>query len=159
MLRYFPPEAREKLGHRYVGPYLVVGKLNDVNYKIQSDPQSRVIVIVVHVDSLKAYEAEDGEAPRTSWLAIRMADQEVGVQTEISTLDQGVQYELPSDEGHASVTDTSASTDDTANAADTSGTHNSDISTIPEQSSGGLSQNRRNQRKCRPTRRFIEFSI
>jgi hypothetical protein len=66
VLRYYPPQARGKLGWGWIGPLLIVGKLNDVNYKIQASKKSKVQV--VHVNHLKLWEAEDEDNPPVSWL-------------------------------------------------------------------------------------------
>ena len=45
-----------KLQCRWEGPYLIVGKLSDVTFRVQLQPRSRAKV--VHYDRLKCYEGE-----------------------------------------------------------------------------------------------------
>ncbi len=60
---WYPPMARGKFGHGWVGPYLVLNKMNEYVYRIQMAPNqdSRV----VHVDHLKPFLSD--EHPE-SWL-------------------------------------------------------------------------------------------
>ena len=51
--RWYPPLAALKLGLGWTGPYKVLNKLSNVNYKIQRDPETKPIVL--HVDDMKPY--------------------------------------------------------------------------------------------------------
>ena len=62
--RYYPPKARQKFGHKWEGPYLVIQKVSDLCYRIQK--QATAPSLVVHVDHLKLYE---GNRPVESWLS------------------------------------------------------------------------------------------
>ena len=59
-----PPKARQKFGHKWEGPYLVIQKVSDLCYRIQK--QATAPSLVVHVDHLKLYE---GNRPVKSWLS------------------------------------------------------------------------------------------
>jgi hypothetical protein len=48
--RWYPPQARVKLGLGWTGPYLVVRRITEVTYQIQLAPERKPIV--VHVDHL-----------------------------------------------------------------------------------------------------------
>ena len=61
--RFYPPKARTKFGKGWQGPFLVVGKVNDLVYSIRKSPASHTLH--VHVDHLKAYE---GRCPVRNWL-------------------------------------------------------------------------------------------
>ena len=64
--RYYPPKARQKFGHKWEGPYLVIQRVSDLCYRIQK--QATAPSLVVHVDHLKLYE---GNRPVESWLPTR----------------------------------------------------------------------------------------
>ena len=51
VFRWYPPEANQKLGLGWIGPYKVVRKLSDITYEIErcSDHKRKI----VHVDHLK----------------------------------------------------------------------------------------------------------
>lgn len=51
VLRWYPPEANQKLGMGFIGPYKVVRKINEIHYEIErcSDSKRKI----VHVDHLK----------------------------------------------------------------------------------------------------------
>ena len=70
---YYPPLNREKLGRGWVGPYLVVSKLGEVNYRVQKSETQKLIT--VHVDSMKKYK---NEVPNC-WIPLRNS---VCTQTE-----------------------------------------------------------------------------
>ena len=53
---FYPPKAKQKLGQRWTGPYLVKHKVSDVLYQIQASSSSGPKI--VHVDNLRPYEAE-----------------------------------------------------------------------------------------------------
>ena len=59
-----PKKARQKFGHKWEGPYLVIQKVSDLCYGIQK--QATAPSLVVHVDHLKLYE---GNRPVESWLS------------------------------------------------------------------------------------------
>ena len=69
--RLYPPKAKLKFGRGWQGPYLVVRKVNDLVYTIQTTRQSRRMN--VHIDQLKKYE---GLRPVQSWLQDGMSDSE-----------------------------------------------------------------------------------
>ena len=56
---FSPPSMRDKFGRGWKGPYLIVDKLNDVNYVVQENPTARLITL--HVDHLKSYKHETPE--------------------------------------------------------------------------------------------------
>lgn len=51
MLRFYPPNLRNKLLPPYIGPYLLMAKVGEVTYCIQQSPTSRPVAI--HMDHLK----------------------------------------------------------------------------------------------------------
>ena len=53
VLRFYPPNLRNKLQSPYIGPYLVINKPGEVTYIIQRDPSQKPVTI--HVDHLKRY--------------------------------------------------------------------------------------------------------
>ena len=55
--RWYPPAHKEKFGRGWQGPFLIVAKVNDVAYRIQSSFQARPKVI--HINHLKPYLPED----------------------------------------------------------------------------------------------------
>jgi hypothetical protein len=59
--RYYPPTAGRKLGEKWRGPYLVLGRLGQTVYEIQRTESERPIR--VHVDHLKACEGVPERAP------------------------------------------------------------------------------------------------
>ena len=74
----FYPEAKEKFGRGWKGPYLVINKLGDVNYRVQKSESAQLVT--VHVDHMKIYEQDD--IPEL-WISI--CDRvDVGVQVKIS---------------------------------------------------------------------------
>jgi len=86
VLRLYPPNlTRDKLNARYVGPYLMLERTGEVNYKIQSGPRANPVV--VHVDHLKPYHTEE---PLESWVGdgdSNASPNEKGCQTD--PLDDG----------------------------------------------------------------------
>ena len=50
--RWYLPSAKQKLGQKWIGPYTVLRKINDLHYEIQSENNK---TIKVHVDHLKPY--------------------------------------------------------------------------------------------------------
>ena len=54
---FYPPSDKDKFGRGWKGPYLVVSRLGEVNYRVQKDETSQPIT--VHVDHIKAYTHED----------------------------------------------------------------------------------------------------
>ena len=73
---YHLPSDKQKFGRGWKGPYLVVDKLGELNYRVQEKPESRVLTL--HIDHIKSYEHETP----LSWLEPKV--KEVGVQTENS---------------------------------------------------------------------------
>ena len=57
VLRFYPPNLRNKLNPPYIGPYLVIGKPGAVTYSLQSMPAARTIF--VHTDHLKKYHGHN----------------------------------------------------------------------------------------------------
>ena len=49
----YPPNKQKKLAQPYQGPFLIIEKLNDVNYRVQQTPNSKKITL--HIDHLKEY--------------------------------------------------------------------------------------------------------
>ena len=60
VLLFYPPLARQKLGLKFLGPYRVTRKLNEVNYEIEA-PETKKTKIV-HINQLKPYLSEVREA-------------------------------------------------------------------------------------------------
>ena len=54
---FYPPEATEKFGRGWNGPYLVIYMLGSVNYRVQKSESAPVVT--VHVDHMKVYEHAD----------------------------------------------------------------------------------------------------
>ena len=75
---FYPLEAKEKFGRGWKGPYLVINKLGDVNYRVQKSESAHLMTI--HVDHMKIYEHDD--IPEF-WISIHDRV-DVGVQVEIS---------------------------------------------------------------------------
>ena len=73
---YHLSSDKQKFGRGWKGPYLVVDKLGELNYRVQEKPVSRVLTL--HIDHIKSYEHETP----LSWLEPKV--KEVGVQTENS---------------------------------------------------------------------------
>ena len=72
----YPPEAREKFGRGWKGPYLVLNRLGEVNYRVQKEPNSTPIT--VHIDHMKNYG--HGDTPEV-WIAGNGLNfREMGVQ-------------------------------------------------------------------------------
>ena len=65
VLRYYLPNQKDKLNPKYIGPYKVCSKINEINYKIQKSPNSPTII--VHIDCLKRYEFEEEEGPQAKF--------------------------------------------------------------------------------------------
>lgn len=63
VLRFYPPNLRNKLNPPYIGPYLVVKKLGEVTYQIQQKATSRPIA--VHMDHLKIFRTMN---PPPNWI-------------------------------------------------------------------------------------------
>ena len=76
--RYYPPRAKRKFGRGWIGPYLVVGKVNGLCYIIQKSLRSNGLV--VHVDHLKKCE---GVRPIQNWLAETVDNGEVPHRVEV----------------------------------------------------------------------------
>ena len=68
---YHMTSDKEKFGQGWKGPYLVVEKIGDLNYRVQETQQSRKITL--HVDQSKAFEHE----MPPSWLNGLKCDVEV----------------------------------------------------------------------------------
>ena len=51
---FWPPGDRTKLGRGWSGPYLVIKKLGEVNYRVQESQNRREITL--HIDHMKRYE-------------------------------------------------------------------------------------------------------
>ena len=60
---FYPPKAKQKLSQGWTGPFLVVGSLNNLLYRIQRTSSEGVKV--VHVDNLRKFEAK---TMPSSWL-------------------------------------------------------------------------------------------
>jgi hypothetical protein len=71
---FYPPEANEKPGRGWQGPYLIVKKLGEVNYQVQKDPLGKVTT--VHVDHIKAGENPEME----SWLENKSDELDKAIQ-------------------------------------------------------------------------------
>ena len=56
VLRFYPPNRRNKLKPRFIGPFRVMAPLGDVTYSIQKSSNSKPVT--VHVDHLKLYHTE-----------------------------------------------------------------------------------------------------
>jgi ribosomal protein L21E len=59
---HYPPNENFKFGQGWHGPFLIVNKLSELNYRVQKSENSRIIT--VHIDHIKQY---DHEVP-DSWL-------------------------------------------------------------------------------------------
>ncbi len=53
----YPPQLQVKSGKGWIGPFLVIKRLGEVNYVVQKSPDSRKITL--HVDHIKAYIHKD----------------------------------------------------------------------------------------------------
>ena len=64
VLRFYPPAViQSKLNSPYIGPFLVIEVMGEVNYMIQEAPEARTLV--VHVDDLKGFIDTSG---RRKWV-------------------------------------------------------------------------------------------
>ena len=63
VLRFYPPNLKNKLSSPYIGPYRIMAKLGAVTYSIQKTPSTRPIT--VHVDHLKLFHTVN---PPVSWV-------------------------------------------------------------------------------------------
>ena len=81
VLRFYPPNLRNKLKSLYIGPYLVISQPGAVTYTLQRDPSHRPVT--VHVDHIKRYHSEN--LPQ-SWLGLSAGDQSSGA---LGTTGQG----------------------------------------------------------------------
>ena len=80
-----PNINQDKMNFPYVGPYLVVKEIGEVNYLIQRN--SKAIPFTVHVDDLKLYQGKD--TPK-SWLPMDGSNPtDRGVQCELSISQEG----------------------------------------------------------------------
>ena len=63
VLLFYPPLARQKLGLKFLGPYRVTRKLNEVNYEIEAPATKKTKI--VHINQLKPYlsEVRDSDLP------------------------------------------------------------------------------------------------
>ena len=68
------PSDKQKFGQGWKGPYLVVEKIGDLNYRVKENEGSRVVTL--HVDHIKLCDHDTPE----SWLVSTTKD--IGVQTE-----------------------------------------------------------------------------
>ena len=71
--RYYPPTAKQKLGKKWQGPFLVVKRITDLTYRIQKTERQKSLV--VHVDHLKIYE---GRNPVQNWVPLEGLEGRVG---------------------------------------------------------------------------------
>ena len=62
VLRFYPPNLKDKLNRPYISPCRVMAKLGDVTYRIQKTPKSKPLV--VHVDHLKLFHTD---TPLAGW--------------------------------------------------------------------------------------------
>ena len=85
--QYYPAHAKRKFGKGWTGPYLIIGKVNDLCYIIQKTRQAKALV--VHVDHLKEYK---GLRPLKSWL--RVENDKRQAQVEPPLLDQAAEEEV-----------------------------------------------------------------
>ena len=60
VLRFYAPNLKNKLNSPYIGPFRIMARLGEVNYKIQRSPSSKAIV--VHVDHLKPFHSHNTPA-------------------------------------------------------------------------------------------------
>ena len=72
---FYPPEAKEKFGKGWKGPYLILNRLGEVNYRVQKDQSSAPLT--VHVDHIKSYGHDD--TPEL-WITVNDSCRDVGVQ-------------------------------------------------------------------------------
>ena len=54
---FYPPNDKDKFGRGWKGPYLIVSRLGEVNYRVQKEETSQPIT--VHIDHIKAYTHQD----------------------------------------------------------------------------------------------------
>ena len=57
VLRFYAPNLKNKLNSPYTGPFRIMARLGEVNYKIQRSPSSKHLV--VHVDHLKPFHSHE----------------------------------------------------------------------------------------------------
>lgn len=89
VLHFYPPRGRYKLNGKYVGPYLVLAQVGEVNYKLQR--KANTPTLVVHIDHLRKYHSE--KLPE-SWLSNEVY-QHKETQTKFSEVEQGVLPDRP----------------------------------------------------------------
>ena len=92
VLRFYPPNLRNKLNSPYIGPYRVMAKLGEVTYQIKKTPKSKPVV--VHVDHLKLYHSaeippewevnREPETPSSQAIESQTIDDEIDVSEMIS---------------------------------------------------------------------------
>ena len=61
VLRFYPPNRRNKLSPLYIGPYEIIGKPGLLTYTLRRPGESKTIT--VHVDHLKKYWREEKQQP------------------------------------------------------------------------------------------------
>ena len=59
VLRWYPPDANQKLGLGWIGPYKIVRKISDITYEIERCADKRKIVHVDHLKLLVLPEYDD----------------------------------------------------------------------------------------------------
>ena len=74
---FYPPDNKDKFGRGWSGPYLIIQKLGEVNYRIQKDPGARIVTL--HVDHLETYVHDDTPEPWT----VQRSHCEIGVQVDL----------------------------------------------------------------------------
>ena len=74
VMRWYTPNVRHKFGMGWTGPYIVVGKVNDLVYTVQKEEGGKCLNI--HLGDIKKYE---GNKPLNSWL-VEEDDPEMGAE-------------------------------------------------------------------------------
>ncbi|XP_041366821.1 uncharacterized protein LOC121381554 [Gigantopelta aegis] len=91
---WYPPDAKQKLGKGWTGPYLVIKRLSDIMYVIQEKQRSRPRTI--HVDHLKRCTCSDLPL---NWLETDVIDGRPGEQVERTDMGEEVDVDMGAEIG------------------------------------------------------------
>ena len=73
VLREYPPDAKTKLGHKYTGPWIVMGMAGTHNVEICRGGSP----IIVHVNCLKPYMVQESSAENRKTMSDRLRHRKV----------------------------------------------------------------------------------
>lgn len=92
VLRWYPPEANQKLGLGWTGPYEVIRAISDITYKVKRCSDGKPFI--VHVDHLKPLNKSDSESD---------TGDDVGDESVDDDINTGIAQNEMEEQGHTPI--------------------------------------------------------